>query len=405
MLSTSKPPLTATAPVPAQPTYILRGHAAQIHSVHFYSSNTRLATADASGWVILWSLHTRRATAVWKAHEGSVLKVDGWDGKIITHGRDNKLFVWRVEEEGMDVLLPVEDEVRWRRSPWLVASLDVNALNFCGFGGCAGATAAAATGEGGYLVAVPAPLRAEDVGRFPCLGVGCVDVMRLPDGARVYAGVRHEGVKTGMAMSLSMFYSGEHLVLVAGYESGHAVVYKWDTKDTWKVVYTHKPHSQPILSLSVSPTPDTNPYFITSSADSVIAKHPLPILTTTPAPNTPDTPPPNEPIKVTDTRHYGQQSITIRSDGRIFSTAGWDSRIRVYSVKTMKELAVLKWHREGCYAVAFGEILDGGSGQEGGDGDGREVLSVEKRREKKVKETHWVAGGAKDGKVSLWEIY
>lgn len=184
--TTSKPPPAATpATAPAQPTYILRGHTTQIHSVHFYSSNTRLATADASGWIVLWSLHTRRATAVWKAHEGSVLKVSDWDGKIITHGRDNKIFVWRVEEEGMDVLLPVEDEVSWRRRPWLVASLDVNALNFCGFGGCA-AAAAAREGEEGYLVAVPAPLKAEDV-----------DVMRLPDGARVYAGIRHEGVKTG----------------------------------------------------------------------------------------------------------------------------------------------------------------------------------------------------------------
>lgn len=80
---------------------------------------------------------------------------------------------------------------------------------------------------------------------------------------------------------------------------------------------------------------------------------------------------------------------------------------------------MLKWHKEGCYAVAFGEVLGGGGGSGGGgkepnqregegedgDGDGREVLSVEKRREKRVKETHWVAGGAKDGKVSLWEIY
>ena len=69
---------------------------------------------------------------------------------------------------------------------------------------------------------------------------------------------------------------------------------------------------------------------------------------------------------------------------------------------------MLKWHREGCYAVAFGEILDGGGSGGGGEqkeeGDG-EVLSVEKRREKRVKETHWVAGGAKDGKISLWEIY
>jgi len=48
-------------------------------------------------------------------------------------------------------------------------------------------------------------------------------------------------------MALSMFYSGDNLVLVAGYESGHAVVYKWDAEGTWKVVYTHKPHSQPSI--------------------------------------------------------------------------------------------------------------------------------------------------------------
>lgn len=90
----------------------------------------------------------------------------------------------------------------------------------------------------------------------------------------------------------------------------------------------------------------------------------------------------------------------MRSDGKIFATAGWDTRIRVYSAKTMKELAVLKWHREGCYAVAFGEVLS----QEGSGEDGVMVTAEERRRER-VKTVHWVAGGAKDGKVSLWEIY
>lgn len=145
-----------------------------------------------------------------------------------------------------------------------------------------------------------------------------------------------------------------------------------------------------MLSLSISPFPDTAPYFLTSSADAVIAKHPLHLSTST-AP---------EPAKVVNTKHSGQQSISVRSDGKIFATAGWDTRIRVYSAKTMKELAVLKWHREGCYAVAFGEVLE----QEGNGEDGVMITAEERRRER-VKAVHWVAGGAKDGKVSLWEIY
>ena len=48
----------------------------------------------------------------------------------------------------------------------------------------------------------------------------------------------------------------------------------------------------------------------------------------------------------------------MRSDGNIFATAGWDSRVRIYSTKTMKEVACLKWHKKGVYATVFAEILD-----------------------------------------------
>lgn len=66
----------------------------------------------------------------------------------------------------------------------------------------------------------------------------------------------------------------------------------------------------------------------------------------------------------------------------------------------MKELAVLKWHQEGCYAVAFGKVLE----LEGSREDGA-MVTVEERRREKVRTVHWIAGGAKDGKVSLWEVY
>lgn len=88
------------------------------------------------------------------------------------------------------------------------------------------------------------------------------------------------------------------------------------------------------------------------------------------------------PYKTTNTKHAGQQSLRVRSDGRLLVTGGWDARVRIYSSKTLKEVAVLKWHKEGVYAVAFGELLSA-------DAPAR----------------HWVAAGAKDGKVSLWEVF
>ncbi|ORY16787.1 WD40-repeat-containing domain protein [Clohesyomyces aquaticus] len=141
------------------------------------------------------------------------------------------------------------------------------------------------------------------------------------------------------------------------------------------------------------------------------------------------------PFKTISTKHAGQQSLCVRADGRILATGGWDSRIRIYSAKTLKELAVLKWHKEGVYAVGFGEVYDkvpvavslqddkeiefkDGDGGDGGGGDGgggaevarqRGMVSglgkMQRQREEQMQMKHWVVAGAKDGKVSLWEVY
>jgi WD40 repeat protein len=70
---------------PAQPAYILRGHGSQIHATAFIRSNLRLLTGDADGWIVVWSLATKRPVAVWKAHEGSLLGIKAWGSeKVIT---------------------------------------------------------------------------------------------------------------------------------------------------------------------------------------------------------------------------------------------------------------------------------------------------------------------------------
>lgn len=81
--------LSSTAPLkrlpPAQPVYVLRGHAAAIHSIEFIRCNTRLITGDADGWVVLWDVVTKRPAAVWRAHENAILRNTAWGhDKIIT---------------------------------------------------------------------------------------------------------------------------------------------------------------------------------------------------------------------------------------------------------------------------------------------------------------------------------
>jgi WD40 repeat protein len=121
------------------------------------------------------------------------------------------------------------------------------------------------------------------------------------------------------------------------------------------------------------------------------------------------------PHKTINTKHAGQQSLRVRSDGRILVTGGWDSRIRIYSTKTLKEVAVMKWHKQGVYAVDFAEILEPGSlrrrDEAANEAEGEVVRGktglgrLQRQREEQLQLKHWVVAGAKDGKVSLWEVF
>ena len=210
-------------------------------------------------------------------------------------------------------------------------------------------------------------------------------------------------------MALNILADTSQIQVAAGYESGHTMVFvQNDPSAAFQRLYCSRPHSQPILSLSIAPSHDC---YFTSSADAAIAKHPLPSAQGVWKTEL-------KPFKVVQTKHSGQQGLQVRSDGRIFATAGWDARIRVYAAKTMKEVAVLKWHKSGCYATAFASINDPTSltglqtPEELEEHQGTTVIhqnsnitTVQQWRNDKAQATHWLAAGSKDGKVSLWDIY
>jgi len=379
--------LPSGAHPPLQPGYILRGHAQPIHALTFLSDNKHLLTADAAGICVLWTLATRRPLAVWAAHAASILSVAEWtpappsaltDRRIITHGRDHKLCVWKFPQPSDDVAvtLPIDTGgAITGHPPWLVSTLSVNALNFCGFAHCP-AHDEDPDGEGytPILVAVPSPLES-----------AAVDIFSLPSTTRVHARIQ-ASAQTGMAMALSLCWAAGVLTLITGYESGHVTVFS-HREGTWSEVYISQAHTQPVLSMSVAPQRE---WFLTTAADAHLVRHALEQ---------------EGAEKTVDTKHSGLQTVAVRSDGKIFATAGWDGRFRVFSVKTMKELAVLKWHTVGCYAVAFAEILADESTDEQADTEVARPMSVGEARVRRESRQHWIAGGAKDGKISLWKVY
>ncbi|CAF9941810.1 MAG: ASTRA complex subunit [Alectoria fallacina] len=231
---------------------------------------------------------------------------------------------------------------------------------------------------------------------------GGIDIYQLPSEHRA-AGINADKfITTGMVMALNILAESTKIQVAAGYESGHTMVFvQHDPGAPFQKLYSANPHTQPVLSINIAPSKD---HFITSSADAIIAKHPLPICKS--IWNTE-----LKPLKVIQTKHSGQQGLQYRSDGKVFATAGWDAHTRVYSGKTMKELAVLKWHKVGCYGTAFAAVEQAADRDDAED-DGQAaneqssvVRTVPQRRDQKAQSTHWLAVGAKDGKVSLWDIY
>lgn len=246
-------------------------------------------------------------------------------------------------------------------------------------------------------------------------------------------------------MALAILAETTRIQVAAGYESGHTMVFvQSDPGASFMRLYCANTHSQPgfsalrpskyhicvvlifflVLSLALSHSGD---YYLTSSADAIIAKHPFPSCRGVWKTEL-------KPLKACQTKHAGQQGLQIRSDDRIFSTAGWDARIRVYSAKTMKELAVLSWHKTGCYATAFAqtdlvvltpaprikqkepELVSDSTLSAEREYEGKlaltkqqssivTVTSIQQLREEQAQNTHWIAAGSKDGKVSLWDIY
>ena len=350
---------------------------------------------------------------------------------LCSHGRDGSLKVWQLrpgDEPQMSAALPVEGGTTHRKDPWLLHSLSVNTLNFCAFSLCKSlhATSDDLSASSPAVVAVPG------------IKDGYIDIWELPSERRLYSVPPPPDSKSGMVMAIRLLLMGGFLYLLSAFESGLAAVQVLSPEGTWTDIYSATPHSQPILSL------DVNPNFsqlFTSGADDVIAVHSIPVLRASSTLLFADM----EEPKVLKTKHSGQQGLSVRNDGRIFATAGWDSRVRVYSVKTFKELAVLKWHKDGCYATAFSTVLGEKETSERPVADAAEAVpesiqdseglqdddslvpnigeqpsgvvahhssgslgsapSFKQRREDETRNKHWLAAGSKDGKISLWEIY
>ena len=143
--------------------------------------------------------------------------------------------------------------------------------------------------------------------------------------------------------------------ILVGYESG--VILLWDV-NTGTEVSSIQSHTETVMCLGFCPSLDLG---FSGSVNHTLTSWGV----------KEGEPSPGRMIEITN---KGLNDLVIRGDGRIVATAGWDSRIRVFSCKKLKPLAVLDFHKESIQSVSFSK---GGL----------------------------LAAGSKDKTISVWSVY
>ncbi|KAK7033020.1 WD40 repeat-containing protein [Favolaschia claudopus] len=397
-----------SSPAPPSPTHLIRSHSSDVTAVHFSNDNERLYSGDASGRVVVTSTRSLRAFASWLAHTDSILGLQEWGPRIVTHSRDHKLHVWnRVEDLPSSARVGESAALSDLPTPILYYSLDVNALNYCRF-----SLLPSAFDPDEALIALPNLVESSEA-----------DVWSLPSKERIHASVGtertksifspggRENMRTGLIMSMHLFRANPplegsasqvgELRLLCAYEDGSVALRRFVgtvEKPTtsvegrgWEVIWKCKLHVEAIMAMRVSLD---NQLALTVSADHIVGRYDLTAgIGAEESWN-------SSPGTTHRTTHPGNGCIAIRDDGRVCAIGGWDGRVRLYSTKNLRPLGTLRYHKSGCQAVEFAySITLHTQIPQPDDNDDEEMTGRELEARGR-----WLAVGAKDHRVSIWAL-
>ncbi|XP_071944079.1 guanine nucleotide-binding protein subunit beta-like protein 1 [Antedon mediterranea] len=322
-----------TRPSPS-PLFVLRGLNGFSHSMTFMNHNTTkdetyqdmLVTGSSTGEVQLWNLKTRRVAQTLQGHDKeAVIWVKVYrENSLISQGRDNNVCVWDFKEG--------RQEVRNK--------IPVTSVSFC-------KCALSSEDNGSHILATPT------------CELATVRLFHLETGEPICNLIPTKPESYGMVMCMKWILNHQ---LIVGYEDGTVAL--WDTKKQ-EMVSKLKMHSEPVMCIDfststmrgVSGSVDNSLklWHVDSSDISVIKEHEL--------------------------TNAGLSDIKIRQDNKIFTTGGWDNRIRLFSFQKCKPLAVLDYHTESILSLAFSYPL--------AEFDNGQLLAV----------------GGKDSLISIWSLY
>lgn len=288
------------------PFFVFRGLGDAVYSVLLSpnsSTNSGIIwSGSEEGSVSTFSLVSKRRTNKWKLHDKAVisLNLNHEQDKIISQSRDGCIKEWNIETGKINF------------------EISTDSINFCRLAysnsNSSQSDIIATSNQDSKSISLWDLKMQKEVAKF---------APKDP---------------AGLCMAISFESTGTDQYLVSAFENGS--IYYWDLKTFSVINELISGWKEPIFSFAI----DDHSGVFGGAKDEIIKFNFSNNF---------------ESSKITNQVSIlkpGINHIAIRKDKKIFASAGWDYRIRVFSWKKCTPLAILKCHTSGVQQIRFSEV-------------------------------------------------